>query len=209
MLILAAAVTATVWSKTIGNGGYIHTVCQSASRKVNIMYGAGNTYEGAFVLALGCGWFSDQQEVRTIRYPAEDGASHLTVPMGFNVGNYVGFPRSSLFRHMLESIGLRIEVSSEPSSYKYWTTRPGWWLESRYTYRSVHLYVDPGLLLVLFLGFPTWTALSRIARWYKIRRRPGACKACGYNLTGNVSGVCPECGRPVTHRTGKRPRSAP
>jgi hypothetical protein len=24
---------------------------------------------------------------------------------------------------------------------------------------------------------------------------PGHCPACGYNLTGNVSGVCPECGR--------------
>ncbi len=23
---------------------------------------------------------------------------------------------------------------------------------------------------------------------------PGCCKTCGYNLTGNVSGVCPECG---------------
>jgi rubrerythrin len=23
---------------------------------------------------------------------------------------------------------------------------------------------------------------------------PGHCQRCGYNLTGNVSGVCPECG---------------
>jgi len=23
---------------------------------------------------------------------------------------------------------------------------------------------------------------------------PGHCKKCGYNLIGNVSGVCPECG---------------
>jgi hypothetical protein len=26
------------------------------------------------------------------------------------------------------------------------------------------------------------------------RRRRGLCAACGYDLTGNVSGVCPECG---------------
>ncbi|UCC32450.1 MAG: hypothetical protein JSU86_09245 [Phycisphaerales bacterium] len=26
------------------------------------------------------------------------------------------------------------------------------------------------------------------------RRRQGLCLRCGYNLTGNVSGVCPECG---------------
>jgi hypothetical protein len=26
----------------------------------------------------------------------------------------------------------------------------------------------------------------------------GQCLACGYNLTGNVSGVCPECGTRIT-----------
>ena len=26
------------------------------------------------------------------------------------------------------------------------------------------------------------------------RRKRGACQKCGYGLTGNVSGVCPECG---------------
>lgn len=29
------------------------------------------------------------------------------------------------------------------------------------------------------------------------RRVPGHCAACDYDLTGNVSGVCPECGQPV------------
>jgi len=28
---------------------------------------------------------------------------------------------------------------------------------------------------------------------YKIYR-DGICDQCGYNLTGNISGVCPECG---------------
>lgn len=26
---------------------------------------------------------------------------------------------------------------------------------------------------------------------------PGCCRECGYDLTGNVSGVCPECGTPI------------
>lgn len=26
------------------------------------------------------------------------------------------------------------------------------------------------------------------------RQKTGCCRHCGYNLTGNVSGVCPECG---------------
>jgi hypothetical protein len=29
---------------------------------------------------------------------------------------------------------------------------------------------------------------------------PGHCPNCGYDLTGNVSGVCPECGEKVTLR---------
>ena len=28
------------------------------------------------------------------------------------------------------------------------------------------------------------------------RRRRGLCVACGYDLRGNVSGACPECGTP-------------
>lgn len=27
----------------------------------------------------------------------------------------------------------------------------------------------------------------------------GACQKCGYNLTGNTSGKCPECGAPAEH----------
>lgn len=25
----------------------------------------------------------------------------------------------------------------------------------------------------------------------------GCCPGCGYNLTGNVSGICPECGKAI------------
>ncbi len=32
------------------------------------------------------------------------------------------------------------------------------------------------------------------------RRRAGLCIKCGYDLTGNESGVCPECGRPWDSR---------
>lgn len=35
--------------------------------------------------------------------------------------------------------------------------------------------------------------------WRLLRRRPrpGCCRRCGYDLTGNRSGVCPECGTPT------------
>ncbi|MFI5378483.1 MAG: hypothetical protein ACHRHE_04240 [Tepidisphaerales bacterium] len=33
---------------------------------------------------------------------------------------------------------------------------------------------------------------------YRTPSRPvGICEKCGYNLTGNVSGICPECGTPI------------
>ena len=34
------------------------------------------------------------------------------------------------------------------------------------------------------------------------RKAKGPCIRCGYNLTGNVSGVCPECGEAVTLPSG-------
>jgi len=53
------------------------------------------------------------------------------------------------------------------------------------------------------LVIPCWLMLPFIALptaflWYRDRRQPrGHCQTCGYDLTGNVSGVCPECGIPT------------
>lgn len=52
----------------------------------------------------------------------------------------------------------------------------------------------PWVLSVLILG-----GVLRIL-WRDPRTRDGLsflCRQCGYNLTGNVSGVCPECGTSV------------
>jgi hypothetical protein len=32
---------------------------------------------------------------------------------------------------------------------------------------------------------------------YTMQRSPNRCNKCGYNLTGNVSGICPECGEKI------------
>ncbi len=38
---------------------------------------------------------------------------------------------------------------------------------------------------------------KRWERRLERRRAEGRCVVCGYNLTGNVSGVCPECGEKI------------
>ena len=42
----------------------------------------------------------------------------------------------------------------------------------------------------------TWMH-RRLVRRELWQRLPGLCDACGYNLTGNTSGTCPECGHAV------------
>ena len=73
---------------------------------------------------------------------------------------------------------------------------------------GLHLGPDASNLLkvVEIVGFPLWWLVVAGAaypvlafirgplRRYR-RRRRNLCLHCGYNLTGNVSGVCPECGR--------------
>jgi len=51
------------------------------------------------------------------------------------------------------------------------------------------------------VALPFWLPLLIIAiatgiLWYQDRRRfeAGQCRRCGYDLSGNVSGICPECG---------------
>jgi hypothetical protein len=72
-----------------------------------------------------------------------------------------------------------------------YTTQSGFGL--RYSY--VYVPLVSILLLMLVLAVPVTSAA-----WYFDRRHilPDHCEECGYNLTGNVSGRCPECGQPVT-----------
>ncbi len=58
--------------------------------------------------------------------------------------------------------------------------------------------VPHGLLLPV-------VALATAFVWWRDRPPPkGHCQSCGYELTGNVSGVCPECGDQIPERTRRR-----
>jgi hypothetical protein len=68
-------------------------------------------------------------------------------------------------------------------------TWPGEWPTGTYWTFAVALIYP----LILTAIMPTlW--LARYARTRR-RRAAGLCSGCGYSLTGNISGVCPECGK--------------
>jgi hypothetical protein len=56
------------------------------------------------------------------------------------------------------------------------------------------IFLDVPLWLVFFVfgAYPALVLTKGIVR--RRRRKRGQCPKCGYNLTGNTSGVCPECG---------------
>ena len=74
---------------------------------------------------------------------------------------------------------------------------PNSWRCARHS-RGVRLWgvkmrngVLKGPLWIPFVLIGTPTALL----WWRDRRpKAGFCKVCKYDLTGNVSGICPECG---------------
>lgn len=57
---------------------------------------------------------------------------------------------------------------------------------------SRQVWIPYWALTVAFGMSPACWILARLRR-----ARRGMCHECGYNLTGNVSGICPECGKPV------------
>ncbi len=58
----------------------------------------------------------------------------------------------------------------------------------------------PLWLIFAIVAVPTWYCWRRSRHRYRRRVAHGCCFQCGYNLTGNVSGICSECGAPITRR---------
>ena len=68
--------------------------------------------------------------------------------------------------------------------------RPSWGPEISHPYPSILRLVIPLWIPFVLVGVPTGFL------WWTDRRRISChcCRKCGYDLTGNMSGICPECG---------------
>ncbi len=74
---------------------------------------------------------------------------------------------------------------------------PRQWAGISWSRNRVDLPLWTSLLMLILLGaYPITTFVRGPLRRHK-RRREGCCVKCGYDHTGNVSGVCPECGTKI------------
>jgi len=87
---------------------------------------------------------------------------------------------------------------------------------NRYFLTEMYRARPPDSSSGLVFRFPLWTLVVLLLAYatcvliipaYRRRRRfrSGRCIQCGYNLTGNVSSVCPECGCATFTRNGTSP----
>lgn len=89
---------------------------------------------------------------------------------------------------------------------------PGLWIErifddlsdARYSWSQFALLPRSGVSFPhRYMSIPLWMPLVLLGGTTVLIFRhdarsipPGHCSTCGYSLTGNVSGICPECGEP-------------
>ena len=96
-----------------------------------------------------------------------------------------------LFLLPLEPPGVRIGPTI--GTYIPWTTKTRMALPTR---------GGPDTMTTVYT-YPTWwfllaAMMPTVLAWRKLRRPlPGHCRKCGYDLTGNVTGKCSECGTEI------------
>ena len=152
--------------------------------------GTSGVVVGSGCLPLGKMWFWGELDADAIR----DGA-----PYGYA---WVGWGAS---RHLSLS---HVQYLDRPSAlWKKRSSGPGWAyqtsvgqnLPTGLYFRSHKIMLSFVVLIVMFVLFAAYPTLALIRgplrRWRRRKRR--LCLRCGYDLRGNVSGVCPECGTAI------------
>lgn len=139
----------------------------------------------AVTFAIAAGIFSGTKRVRS-------SAFRLAALTGLLTSLFIGSPAVYL--------GWKMYRRVRKEHYGYSENRLDYLLE---VLSDFVLALPFAFTFVFYLGLPL-AVLALIARWITIWRMgarllPGHCFGCGYDLTGNVSGRCPECGKDVPH----------
>jgi hypothetical protein len=111
------------------------------------------------------------------------GPYHVAIGGGsLNIGNlsFHAFPPRPLRGEFMPDMHAAHEVQ-----WRSYTWRSGAIWHSRYP---------------LWFSWPILFYVTLLLWLLDRRPQPGRCSSCGYDLTGNTSGVCPECGTPVSGR---------
>ena len=83
-------------------------------------------------------------------------------------------------------------------SIRPWLFSPSWWPPFRLGWAPLNSPdLASGLVRQWFLSLCVVTPTAFLFYRDRRRPRPGHSQKCGYDLTGNVSGKCPECGGAV------------
>lgn len=114
--------------------------------------------------------------------------------MGVSILSYLDWPGSWTFDHASSGLTLNHHVTrvwriGRTGQYSYWFE-----VSQGRLYSPVRVPV--WALVALLATCPAVAVIhGPLRRWN--RRRRGLCLRCGYNLTGNASGICPECGKKI------------
>ena len=91
--------------------------------------------------------------------------------------------------------GMWLVIVLTEAGNAYWPVRYQRW-EPPYLIVMLPLF---GPVMGLCMALP-FTIFPGLLRTPKTQHREGFCDQCGYDLTGNVSGICPECGQPTPQK---------
>lgn len=113
-----------------------------------------------------------------------------------------------LTQGVIERITTNVEFfDHDPARYIFTSSIRRWYHPKFYMGRSevgqAHWQVkSPGVVIsipYLVIPLAAWPIVTLVSRFRikLLRQKKGQCVSCGYDLTGNTSGVCPECGARV------------
>ncbi len=93
---------------------------------------------------------------------------------------------------------MRIDTFAGPIASVRERLQPGvYWVPQNHVFKMgvPPRHIRFWMIAIVLSSYPGYRFVHE--RLVGARRRRNHCLACDYNLTGNVSGVCPECGTPI------------